>query len=194
MGVPTSRTVVAGIVRTVYLGIVKSNRVDKTWLTFNVFVAAMAEENIAIVCACAPSIKSFFRSYFRDHFPPKGTSAGIYTGNKSTESAQALRANRVPSGKGSWKWGPVLVERSFDVKHEVVRGYGSSKTKSIISVSTVESKSLPQSPNSIPLDWMDKKDMEPGRMSPTSWLSTTNEEDDRRAERKWPKKSNTTKD
>ncbi|KAE9987502.1 hypothetical protein EG328_002487 [Venturia inaequalis] len=60
--------VIAGIVRTIHLSKVQGFALDKTWLGFNVFVAAIAEGNLGIICACAPSIKSLFRAYFRD--PP----------------------------------------------------------------------------------------------------------------------------
>lgn len=39
--------------------------VDKFWLGFNVFAASVAECNLSIVCACAPSLKALFGRYFR---------------------------------------------------------------------------------------------------------------------------------
>ncbi|TID16456.1 hypothetical protein E6O75_ATG11574 [Venturia nashicola] len=59
--------VIAGVIRTIQLSKVQGFDFDKTWLGFNVFVAGIAEGNIGIICACAPSIKSCFRAYFRDH-------------------------------------------------------------------------------------------------------------------------------
>ncbi|QDS67865.1 hypothetical protein FKW77_007831 [Venturia effusa] len=59
--------VISGIVRTIQLSKVQGFDFDKTWLGFNVFVAGIAEGNIGIICACAPSIKSCFRAYFRDN-------------------------------------------------------------------------------------------------------------------------------
>jgi hypothetical protein len=38
---------------------------DKFWLAFNVFAASVAECNLSIVCACAPSLKALFGRYFR---------------------------------------------------------------------------------------------------------------------------------
>lgn len=56
----------AGIIRTIHLSNVQGSNFDKTWLGFNVFAAGIAEGNIGIICACAPSIKSCFRAYFTD--------------------------------------------------------------------------------------------------------------------------------
>ena len=39
---------------------------DKSWAAFNVFVASLAECNVAIVCACAPSLKSLSCRFFKD--------------------------------------------------------------------------------------------------------------------------------
>src|SRR5262249_5822032 len=57
--------VAAGCVRTVYLGRVQGLVLDKFWLAFNVFAASVAECNLSIVCACAPSLKALFGRYFR---------------------------------------------------------------------------------------------------------------------------------
>jgi len=59
--------------------------VDKTWLGFNVFAAGTAEGNIGIICACAPSLKSCFRVYFKDHF----TALGSTIRSKSPWSSEA---------------------------------------------------------------------------------------------------------
>src|SRR4051812_12327040 len=37
---------------------------DKTWIGFNTVVAGIAEGNIGIICACAPSIHHYFRRFF----------------------------------------------------------------------------------------------------------------------------------
>jgi hypothetical protein len=39
---------------------------DKPWLTFNVEASSLAELNIGIICACAPSLKTVIRSFYRD--------------------------------------------------------------------------------------------------------------------------------
>jgi hypothetical protein len=38
--------------------------IDKFWLGFNVFAASVAECNLSIFCACAPSLKALFGRYF----------------------------------------------------------------------------------------------------------------------------------
>jgi len=100
--------VIAGIVRTAYLSQVQSLSVDKTWLGFNVFVAGIAEGNLGIICACAPSLKSCFRVYFKDHFTslggtirskspwlseeggaPRSTGSGLLTGTNDFEVSKS---------------------------------------------------------------------------------------------------------
>ncbi|KAF2434915.1 hypothetical protein EJ08DRAFT_438029 [Tothia fuscella] len=67
--------VIAGIIRTVYVRRLEGDSIDKTWLLSSVFIAGIAECNIGIVCACAPSLTSYFHS-FRNT-----TSAGSKTNN-----------------------------------------------------------------------------------------------------------------
>jgi hypothetical protein len=57
--------VAIGCVRTLYFGRAQRLAVDKFWLGFNVFVTSVAESNLSIVCACAPSLKALFGRYFR---------------------------------------------------------------------------------------------------------------------------------
>jgi hypothetical protein len=57
--------VLAGIVRTYYLGIATSSEPDKQWYGFDVYAASVAECNIAIVCACAPSLTSVAGRFLR---------------------------------------------------------------------------------------------------------------------------------
>ena len=60
------RSVVAtGIARTFYLGKVTSPEFDKTWYGFDVYAWSVAECNVAIMCACAPSLKSITGRFFR---------------------------------------------------------------------------------------------------------------------------------
>jgi len=57
----------AGIVRTVYFAKMQDNSyIDKTWIGFNVYVSGIAEGNIGIVCACAPSLRRWARSLLKD--------------------------------------------------------------------------------------------------------------------------------
>lgn len=62
----TFSVVAAGIARTIYLSRVQAEMYDKSWFAFNIFVASIAECNVAIACACAPSLKTIFGRFFRD--------------------------------------------------------------------------------------------------------------------------------
>jgi hypothetical protein len=56
--------VAAGVVRTFYLSKVTSAEFDKTWYGFDVYVWSVAECNVAVMCACAPSLKSITGRFF----------------------------------------------------------------------------------------------------------------------------------
>jgi hypothetical protein len=58
--------VVAGIVRTIYLNLATGPKPDKSWNIFSVWAASLAEANLGIMCACAPSLKSVFGKFFHD--------------------------------------------------------------------------------------------------------------------------------
>jgi hypothetical protein len=59
--------VIAGIIRAIFLVRIEDHNLpDKTWLIFNTVAAGAAESYIGIACACAPSLKSCFRSFFKD--------------------------------------------------------------------------------------------------------------------------------
>jgi hypothetical protein len=55
------RVVGAGAVRTFYIGRLMGPEYDKMLDCFAAYAAAVAETNVAVVCACAPSLKSFSR-------------------------------------------------------------------------------------------------------------------------------------
>ena len=110
----------AGIVRTVYLSKVESDDIDKTWNSFNVFVAGMAEENVAIICASAPSLKSCFRNFFKDTFTTRGSSYGNSyensSGSKNTDTSQSWKRSHRSNESESEKKGFVLVEQSISIE------------------------------------------------------------------------------
>jgi hypothetical protein len=59
--------VIAGIIRAIFLVRIEDHNLpDKTWLIFNTVAAGVSESYIGIACACAPSLKSCFRSFFKD--------------------------------------------------------------------------------------------------------------------------------
>lgn len=76
----------AGIVRTFYLGKATGAEFDKTWYGFDVYAASVAECNIAIICACAPSLKSITGRFFH--------SMGSIGSNKNTGSGNSDDNNR----------------------------------------------------------------------------------------------------
>jgi hypothetical protein len=84
--------VAAGCVRTYYLVRVESSDIDKTWNGFNVFVAGIAELNLGIMCACAPSVHHFFKDFFRNltKVTGYGSSQG---GNSSSQSGAKSEVN-----------------------------------------------------------------------------------------------------
>jgi hypothetical protein len=113
--------VVAGIVRTVYLAKIESDDIDKTWNSFNLFVAGMAEGDLAIICASAPSLKSCFRNFFNDHFTTKGGTKGDTLGGYSVGiTANAGRtwkeSQRRQHRNDSSEKGLVLVDRSVSAE------------------------------------------------------------------------------
>jgi hypothetical protein len=85
--------VAAGIARTVYLGRVQGTQLDKTWFAFDVFLASVAECNVAIICACAPSLKFLFSKYFTQ-LTTKMTGSG-----KSSVSSAFGSRKRGPASK-----------------------------------------------------------------------------------------------
>jgi hypothetical protein len=111
--------VIAGIVRTIFLCQVDSSNPDKTWLGFTVIAAGTIEGNLAIICACAPSLRSCFRNFFRDNFSTESSNTvGFeYGGPKFMHSAQ-LKGSRSTQSKADWTMSPVYVERTLDVKRE----------------------------------------------------------------------------
>jgi hypothetical protein len=85
--------VAAGILRTIYLSRVQTSAVDKTWITFNVCVAGIAESKLGIICACAPSLRKYFRHFF-DHSSSNGSRDAFERGRDiSLESDSPQKPN-----------------------------------------------------------------------------------------------------
>jgi hypothetical protein len=94
------RVVLAGIVRTIYLGQAYGSNPDKSWLTFNVVAAGTAEGYVGIICACAPSLRSCFRNYFRDPTITESRSKRSHEyslSNKSTPTKLAAMQKSLPA-------------------------------------------------------------------------------------------------
>jgi hypothetical protein len=93
----TYRAGAAGTVRAVYQGLAMEGGLDKPWLGYTAFAAGIAECNIAIICACAPSLKSFLGGFFRDNFPTSGSigSSGMnMTGFSDLTGSEALKRSK----------------------------------------------------------------------------------------------------
>lgn len=52
---------IAGAVRTYYSHYILRNTYDETWYNYYAFLAATVENDLAIVCACAPTLRPLFR-------------------------------------------------------------------------------------------------------------------------------------
>lgn len=57
----------AGIARTYYLWKI-NHTYDTSWAGFDLFVWSLVECHLAIICACAPSMRAFVRRYFGEAF------------------------------------------------------------------------------------------------------------------------------
>lgn len=179
--------VIAGIVRTVFLSQdLGSNNIDKSWLGFNVFVAGIAESNVAIVCACAPSLKSLFRTYFRDRFTTQGSRSTSDRSELTSNTSTQMRSN---TGLQKSKWGGkrVLSEESSvagqdkPVVAEMYEREDQGQTPPVSATNRIGRGS--PGPNLLPLLWLEQMgegdDSESGRSQPPSFLYiTTDEEND----------------
>lgn len=66
----------AGIARTVYMW--KIHYVaDQTWTGHTLFAWSIVETELAIICACAPSLRAFFRRYLLDTIMRTCSSGGV---------------------------------------------------------------------------------------------------------------------
>lgn len=95
-----SSVVGAGITRVIYLGRFIGPDIDKTRLAFNAVVAGAAESCIGVACACAPSLRACFRSYFGDSAPKANESSSLQaTGSKALGDEPFDESTSVVNGK-----------------------------------------------------------------------------------------------
>jgi hypothetical protein len=80
-------------VRTYFLGKVTSSEPDKTWYGFDVYAWSIAECNVAIMCACAPSLVSITSRYFHGMSSSPGGNSDGGSGN-SDGAARDLKNGR----------------------------------------------------------------------------------------------------
>jgi len=179
-----SLVVIAGIVRTVYLGQVYSSNPDKTWLGFSVIVAGVVEGNLAILCACAPSLRSFFRNFFRDRWPTETSnpaSSTEYSGSKFMHSPH-LKGSRSTQSKTDWAMSPAYAEPKLDIKLEEpgVFDFGLGDPNPTVSKEFNQRVASPM----LPLSWLDTagegtpSDSDSAHPPPFLDMTTDEEEDD----------------
>ena len=85
----------------------RSSDNDKTWIGFNTVVAGIAEGNIGIVCACAPSLHHVFKRFFGSETTIIGSkSTGPFpsfvspsTGSRSQPEPSVSRTPQMASSK-----------------------------------------------------------------------------------------------
>jgi hypothetical protein len=100
--------VVAATVRTIYQGLALSGGIDVSWMSYAVYAAGIAESNLAIICACAPSLKFVLSNFFRDYSTTPGIRGSRYGSSGSSGAELSKRSQR--------GWNPIVfVERSVDV-------------------------------------------------------------------------------
>jgi hypothetical protein len=88
---------------------------DVTWAAFTVFAAGIAEGNVAIICACAPSLKSCFRTFFQDLSNMTGSRRK--TGSGNSNKSKMLEDGSIGMGSNeNWQGQSVLVESSWEVE------------------------------------------------------------------------------
>jgi hypothetical protein len=90
-----SSVVFAGIARTIFLGKVQAELLDKSWVAFEVYVASIAECNVAIICACAPSLKAFFGRFFSDVATKYGSRLNSGKNSKQSSNQDSVATSRL---------------------------------------------------------------------------------------------------
>jgi hypothetical protein len=78
----STRVCIAGIIRTVYIWRTFNETYDETWVGYTVWLWTAVEGDLAIICACTPALKPFFKRYFGGSISENSKasgSAGAYT-------------------------------------------------------------------------------------------------------------------
>lgn len=81
---------IAGIIRTIYVWKVTNETYDETWVGYTMWLWTAVESDLAIICACAPALKPFFRRYLSG--TRSGTS-GINSRARATASGYSNMDN-----------------------------------------------------------------------------------------------------
>jgi hypothetical protein len=111
-------------VRTVYLVRVQSTAVGKSWNGFNVFVTGMAEFNVGIMCACAPSIQHFVKSFGHSVSTMVSSFSGHSIGGRGQVRPRMKGSSELDSGINSIE---VVAEKANGF------GNGSAEHKQVVS-------------------------------------------------------------
>lgn len=89
----------AGIGRTYYLWKI-DHTYDTSWAGFDLFACSLVECHLAVICACAPSLRAFFRRYLSEVF--RRTSKGSsYARRQGGAKDSQLSAQGAPSVGGA---------------------------------------------------------------------------------------------
>jgi hypothetical protein len=112
----------AGIARTVFL-VRTVKAIDKYWEVFPLLIASITECNIAIVCACAPSVKAVARRFFSNKDSSENSSISAtmkkWSQSLSLRSAKGVTTMTAPELKSGHTSGPVdHTRRSFETASE----------------------------------------------------------------------------
>lgn len=86
----------AGIGRTYYL-IKLGKTYDTSWTGFDLLVWTIIELQLGIICACAPSLRAFFRRYFSDALRKSFGSSKNKRNTRSDNSTNGQRSYQPPS-------------------------------------------------------------------------------------------------
>lgn len=85
----STRVCIAGIIRTVYIWRTTNETYDETWIGYTLWLWTAVESDLAIICACTPALKPFFKRYLggsvSENSKVMGT-AGAYT--RDTEAGK----------------------------------------------------------------------------------------------------------
>jgi len=101
---------VAGIVRTVYIWRTLNETYDETWVGYTLWLWTAVETDLAIICACAPALKPFFKRYLGGSVSESGKGSGA-TGAYTLD----IEASRLTNVSGEIrKEDPISSRKSYD--------------------------------------------------------------------------------
>ena len=81
----------AGIARTVYMWRIQ-HTTDSTWTGHTLFAWSAVETQLAIICACAPSLRAFFRRYLLDTLKRSWSGVSHYADGSHNNNKESFRS------------------------------------------------------------------------------------------------------